>query len=89
MALHRGHLTTAGQGSAPLRPPSGVVQMCCSSLIHRPRGGGTRAWGIIRRQPAEVAGQALRAAASTAATDSQPSCFHTILPEAEVSTNHG
>jgi hypothetical protein len=36
-----------------------------------------------------VAGHALRAAASRAATGSQPSCFHTILPEAEVSTNHG
>jgi precorrin-6x reductase len=37
----------------------------------------------------QMAGQARRAAASSAATLSQPSCVQTILPEAEVSTNQG
>jgi ketosteroid isomerase-like protein len=45
------------------------------------------AWLTFIRQPAEVT--ALRAAALRAGTGSQPWCFHTILPEAEVSTNHG
>ncbi|HLQ52732.1 MAG TPA: hypothetical protein VK162_00525 [Streptosporangiaceae bacterium] len=47
--------------------------------------------GLQNRQAsaAQPAGQALGAAALSAVTGSQPSCFHTILPEAEVSTNHG
>src|SRR6516225_4833983 len=36
-----------------------------------------------------IGGHALRAAASRAGTLSQPSCFHTIFPPAESSTNQG
>ena len=74
-------------GARPVRAdlPS-LETICTASRDHRTRGHRAACWGAAM---AYDPGTALRAAASRAEALTQPSCFQTILPLAETSTNQG
>ena len=72
-------------------PPPGrrALKPCSVAQVSKGLGSGGHGRRDHQVSTRPDTGQALRAAALRAATGSQPSCFQTILPEAEVSTNHG